>query len=178
MAQQVRKWVVQLTEEQRGELGRMVRSQNASARQVKRAKVLLLADATHADGRQTDEQIADAVSMTRRQVQRIRWKFVQDGTEGTLRRQTRSDKDIPKVFDGEAEAQLVTLCCSTPPEGHQRWTLKLLVRELDRLQIVTHVCPETVRRTLKKIDSNLGKLGGFVSPNETEPDSSLTWRGC
>ena len=151
MPQQVRKWVVELSPEQRGELQRIVRSQNSSALMVKRSRVLLLCDAVHPDGRRTDEQIVDLVGMTRRQVQRIRVKFAQEGLEATTRRKLRSDKGTPKVFHGEAEAQLVSLCCSTPPEGHQRWTLKLLVDELSRLQIVTSVCPETVRRTLKKI---------------------------
>ena len=151
MAQQVRKWVVQLSAEQRHELLRLERSQKVSALQLKRAKVLLLSDSAHPEGRRTDEQIAELVGMTPRQVQRIRLKFVQRGLEVTLRRQVRSDKGIPKVFDGKAEAQLAALCCSTPPEGFERWTLQLLVDELARLQVVTHVCRETVRRTLKKI---------------------------
>ena len=151
MAQQVRKWVVELSPEERSELQKTERSHKCSALMVKRARVLLLSDAAHPEGRRTDEQIADLVGMTRRQVQRIRLKFTQQGLEATLRRKSRSDKGTAKVFDGEAEAQLVTLCCSTPPEGQQRWTLKLLVDELSRLQIVTDVCPETVRKTLKKI---------------------------
>lgn len=150
MAQQVRKWVVQLTSEQRGELKKIERSQKASALIVKRARILLLSDASHPGGRHTDEQIADLVGLTRRQVQRIRLKFVQQGLEATLRRKVRADKGTPQVFDGEAEAQLVALCCSTPPDGYQRWTLQLLVDELSRLQIVMSVCPETVRKTLKK----------------------------
>ena len=150
MAQQVRKWVVQLTGDQRWELERIQRSQKASALIVKRARILLLSDDSHPEGRRTDEQIAELVGLTRRQVQCIRMKFVQQGLEATLKRKVRADQGTPKVFDGEAEAQLVTLCCSTPPEGHQRWTLRLLVDELSRLQIVTSVCPETVRKTLKK----------------------------
>ena len=152
MGQQVRKWVVELTADQRAELTTLQRSQSASALLVKRARILLLSDAAHPEGRRTDEQIAELVGMTRRQVQRVRVKFIQQGWEATLRRKPRSDKGVPKVFDGEAEARLVTLCCSTPPAGHQKWTLKLLVDELTRLQIVASVCPETVRRTLKKID--------------------------
>lgn len=151
MAQQVRKWVVNLSSEQREDLQKIVRSHSNSALAIKRARVLLLSDAAHPQGCRTDEQIADLIGMTRRQVQRIRLKFTQEGMEATMRRKFRADQGTPKVFDGEAEAQLVALCCSTPPEGQQRWTLKLLVDELSRLQVVTSVCPETVRRTLKKI---------------------------
>ncbi len=151
MAQQVRKWVVQLSKSEREELERIVRSQKASALQLKRAKILLLSDNNHPDGRRTDEYIGELLGMTRRQIQRIRTKFVQQGLECTLKRKVRSDQGTPKVFDGQAEAQLVTLCCSTPPEGNQRWTMQLLVDELTRLQVVTSVCKETVRKTLKKI---------------------------
>lgn len=151
MAQQVRKWVVRLTAEQRAELERLVRSQNASALVSRRARILLLADADHPEGRRTDDYIGERLGMTRRQVQRVRLKFLQQGLSTTLKRQVRSDCGTPKTLDGTAEAQLVTLCCSTPPEGRQRWTLQLLVDELCRLQVVTTVCRETVRRTLKKI---------------------------
>lgn len=151
MAQQVRKWVVRLPVEQRAELEQVVRSQNASALVSRRAKILLLADADHPEGRRTDDDIGERLGMTRRQVQRVRLKFLQQGLSTTLKRQSRSDRGTPKTLDGTAEAQLVTLCCSTPSEGHQRWTLQLLVDELCRLQVVTTVCRETVRRTLKKI---------------------------
>ena len=151
MAQEVRKWVVELSDQQRSGLQKLVRSQKASALQIKRAKVLLMSDSIHPKGSKTDEQIAEALELTRRQVQRIRTKFVQHGLEATIRRKIRSDQGTPRVFDGEAEAQLVTLCCSSPPDGHQRWTLQLLVDELTGMKVVTKVCRETVRRTLKKI---------------------------
>jgi len=151
MAQEVRKWVVELSDEQRSGLQKLARSQSSSALQVKRARVLLLSDSIHPKGNQTDEQIAATLAMTRRQVQRIRTKFAQHGLEATIRRKIRSDEGVPKVFDGEAEAQLVSLCCSEPPSGHQRWTLQLLVDELTGLKVVPKVCKETVRRTLKKI---------------------------
>lgn len=152
MAQQVRKWIVRLTPKQRVELEKVARSQKASSLASRRARILLLCDQDHSEGRCPDERIGEMLGLTRRQVQRVRLKFVQQGLEDTLKRKIRDDKGTPKVFHGEAEAQLVTLCCSTPPQGHQRWTLMLLVDELIRLQVVTSVCPETVRRTLKKID--------------------------
>lgn len=92
MAQQVRKWVVELTAEQREELERVVRSQQASALVAKRARILLLADAVHPEGWRTDESIGETVGMTRRQVQRVRLKFLQQGLSTTLRRKVRSDR--------------------------------------------------------------------------------------
>lgn len=152
MAQQVKKWVIELSRKQRKDLEKFARSQKISALQLRRARVLLLSDSAHLAGRHTDEQIAEILNMTRRQVQRIRTKFVHEGLESTVRREIRSDAGEPKVFDGKAEAQLTTICCSEPPEGCQRWTLQLLVDELSRMKIVTSVCKETVRQTLKKIN--------------------------
>ena len=100
MAQQVRKRVVQLSNLERKELEKIVRSQKASALQVKRARILLLSDVHHADGQRTDESIGKLLGMTRRQIQRIRTKYVLHGLEQTLRRKVRSDRGTPKVFDG------------------------------------------------------------------------------
>lgn len=108
--QQVRKWEVELSLQQREELTKIVRPQSGRSLAVKRARVLLLCDQAHPEGRRTDKQTADLVGLTTRQVQRIRLKFLQQGLEGTLRRKIRSDQGVPKVFDGAAEAQLVTLC--------------------------------------------------------------------
>ena len=176
MADYVRKHVARLTAEQRVELEAVVRSQKASALVAKRARILLLTDADHPDGRRTDTQIAELVGMTSKQVKRIRLKCVQQGLEATLKRQTRSDAGVPKTMDGAVEAQLVTLCCSTPPEGRQRWTLQLLVDEMCRLKVVTEVCRETVRKTLKKIVSSRGSQNAFAFPKEPAPDSLLIWR--
>ena len=175
MAQQVRKWVIELTDEQRSEAEQVTRSQKASTLTSRRAQVLLLADANHADGRRTDETIAVMVGMTRRQVQRIRMKCAQEGLSKTLRRQVRSNAGTPKTLDGQAEAQLVTLCCSTPPAGRQRWTLQLLVDELCRLKVVGTVCRETIRQSLKKIASSPGKRNASASRRKTSPVSLRTW---
>ena len=176
MANRVRKYVARLTLEQRVELEAVARSQKASALVAKRARILLLTDADHPEGRRTDVQIAELVGLTEKQVKRIRQKFVQEGLQATLKRQTRSDAGVPKTIDGEVEAKLITLCCSTPPDGRQRWTLQLLVDELCRLKVVAGVCRETVRKTLKKTASSRGSQNVFVFPRKTAPGSSPTWR--
>lgn len=151
MSERVRKYILNLSESDREHLQGVVRSQKCKALIHKRARILLLADAAHPEGRRTDAQIADLVGLTEKQVKRIRVKAVKEGIETTLNRKRRSDAGTPKIMNGEVEAQLVTLACSTPPDGYQRWTLQLLVDEMCRLQIVSRVCPETVRTTLKKI---------------------------
>lgn len=175
MAQQVHKWVVDLTVQQRAEAEQVARSQKTSTLTSRRAQVLLLADAQHPEGGRTDETIAVMVGMTRRQVQRIRMKYAQQGLSKTLRRQARSDAGTPKTLDGKAEAQLVTLCCSTPPAGQQRWTLTLLVDELCKLQVVASVCRETVRQTLKKIALSPGRRNASASRKKTAPVSLRIW---
>ncbi len=156
MGKSIGKWTVELTDAQREHLQKQARAQSASALASKRARILLLCDQKQSGGGKTDEQIAEQIGLTRRQVQRIRTKFAQQGLETTLRREVRSDRGIARALDGRAEAQLVALCCSTPPEGRQQWTMQLLADELCRLRIVTHVCAETVRQTLKKTGSSPG----------------------
>ena len=91
--------------------------------------------------------------------------------EPVLQRQPRSDAGLPKKIDAAVEARLVVLCCSDPPAGQQRWTLQLLVDELCRLKVVTSVCRETVRQTLKKIVSSPGNQNASVFQKPTAPVS-------
>ena len=167
MSETVRKHDVHLTAEQRGELERLARSGSASAAEVRRARILLLSDADHVEGRRPDWQIAEIVGRAVKQVARVRQQFVTAGLAETLTRKRRSDAGEAKVFDGKAEARLVTLCCSDPPAGRQRWTLQLLVDELCRLKVVASVCPETVRQCLKKIASSRGRRNGSAFPKKT-----------
>lgn len=138
---------VELSADQRQELERLCRKQSVGAGKVRRARVLLMSDENHADGRRRDWEIAEVVGISERQVVRIRQKFVRSG-ELNIDRKPRVG--TPRVLCGEAEAQLVQLCCSAPPEGRERWTLTLLCDELARLKVVESVSRETVRQRLKK----------------------------
>lgn len=165
-----------LSDELRQELETLSRSQSAPASQVRRARVLLFADEDRREGHRPDWYIAEQVEISLRQVVRIRQQFARDGLAPTLARKQRSDAGTPKKIDGDIEARLVTLCCSDPPAGRQRWTLSLLVDELSRMEVVASVCRETVRKTLKKIASNRGKPNASASPSETELASWPIWR--
>ncbi len=171
-----RKLEVHLPPEARRELEAVCRAQSVSAAKVRRARILLLSDEDHVEGRRPDWQIAEMVGVSEKQAARVRQKFVREGLPATIERKRRATPGTPPKFDGEGEARLVALCCSTPPEGHQRWTLQLLVDELCRLQVVTTVCCETVRKCLKKIASSPGNPNGFAFPNETALVSWPTWR--
>jgi transposase len=144
-----KKHVVALTDEQRRELERLVNSGRESARKITRARVLLKAD----DG-DTDEQIVAALGVGRATVERARKRFAADGLGRAVDRRPQPPRPAKRVLDGAAEARLVTLACSTPPDGHGRWTLGLLADRMVRLDLVDGagrtVSRDTVRRALKK----------------------------
>ena len=82
-------------------------------------------------------------------VERLRQRFVEEGFEAALQRKEQKNRKA-KTIDGRAEAHLVAMACSEPPEGRTRWTLKLLADRMVALEFVDSVCPETIRKTLKK----------------------------
>ena len=170
------KFKVVLSPETRAELEAIARKTSAGVAKVRRAKILLMADEAHADGGYSDRQIAEKVGLCERQVVRIRQKFVKSGVQPTLTRAIRSDAGTRHVLDGKAEAHLVTIACSTPPEGRDHWTLQMLCDELKRLQIVKSVCCETVRQALKKTNCNLGRPNASASRKPTGRDSSRGWK--
>lgn len=170
------KYQVLLSPEVRAELTAMARKTSAGAAKIRRAKILLLADEAHPDGGQADWEIADEVGLSERQVVRIRQKFVKAGVQSTLTRAPRSDAGTSLAIDGRAEAHLVTISCSTPPEGRDHWTLELLCTELKRLEIVRSVCCETVRKVLKKTNFSLGKPNGSASRKPIGRDLSHGWK--
>ena len=147
MPQTNRKLKVHLSAEQRKELEAVCRKQSVGVAKVRRARILLMSDEDHAEGRRRDWEIAEAVGISERQVRRIRQSFV---LEGEIRLERKPRAGGPWKLDGEGEARLVTLCCDDPPAGYDCWTLQLLCDELARLEVVTSVCRETVRQRLKK----------------------------
>ncbi len=170
------KYCVVLTPEVRADLEAVARKSSAGAAKIRWAKILLMADEAHPDGGFADWEIAEEVGLCERQVVRIRQKFVKSDLASTLVRRTRRDAGVRRVIDGRAEAQLVTIACSTPPEGHDHWTLQMLCDEMRRLKIVKSVCRETVRRSLKKTNCVPGRRSDFASPKLIGRASSRGWR--
>lgn len=175
MSDRAAKHKVVLTADQRQDLERMTRQSTIGVARKRLATILLLADANHPDGGRTDVRIATETNVSTRQLERIRKRFALQGLDTALSRSTRRDAGVPKVFDGPAEAHLVTLCCSEPPAGRDHWTLQLLCDELARLEVVTGVCPETVRQCLKKTNCSLGRPNASASPRPTVRVSSPRW---
>ena len=165
MPRQNEKLRVYLKPKVRKQLEALCRQGCVSAAKARKARILLLADESQAEGALSDEVIAKQVGICGRQVVRIRQQFVREGNTPALERKKRSRPGTTPKFDGRAEARLVALCCSKPPKGRTRWTMRLLADELGRLQIVTSVCPETVRQCLKKTGLSLGSRNGSASPS-------------
>ena len=144
------KYIVRLTKEEREELLTLIRVGKKAANKLMHARVLLAAD--EHDGKlkaATDEDIARELHICSKTVARIRRRFVEEGMESALSRRPHSNPKSRKI-DGEQEAHLIALCCSTPPEGRSRWTLKLLAKTLIELEIVDSVSAATLSRVLKK----------------------------
>ena len=149
------KYVVQLTPEERADLTRVVGTGRHAARTLTHARVLLQTDRSPAGPGWTDEQIRAALGVSGSTIARIRRTFVERGMDAALHRKPPA---VPKAkkLDGRAEAHLIALHCSPPPQGRDRWTLALLTEHFVALGVSAPVSDETVRRTLKQIVSNRG----------------------
>ncbi|MEO6436866.1 MAG: helix-turn-helix domain-containing protein [Tepidisphaeraceae bacterium] len=143
----LKKYIVRLTDEERESLGLVVRKLKGTSQKVRRAQVLLKADA---DGPGwTDARIADAFDCRTKTVENIRERFVVEGFNVTLDGQKRAKPPREKRLDGEQEAAVIAMRLGSPPPGFSNWTLRLLADRVVALEIVDSISYETVRRTLK-----------------------------
>lgn len=146
------KYIVELTDEQRQYLEKLTSSGICSARQMKRAHILLKSDQSIA---WSYEQIAEAFDVSDVTIAKVRKAFVEQGMEVALQRK-KPDREYEHSLDGEGEAHLIALVCSEPPAGRDRWSLRLLRDRFVKLGYVESVSHETIRRTLKKTNSSRG----------------------
>jgi transposase len=144
-----KKYRVTLTPEEREALGRMIARGKAAARKLAHARVLLQADEAEGGPARADEDIAAALNVSVRTIERVRQRFVEQGLEAALLPKL-AKRIYARKLDGEQEAHLIALACSAPPEGKGRWTLRLLAEQMVELQHVDAVSHETVRQALKK----------------------------
>ncbi len=147
-----KKYVVRLTDAEREHLEKLIRRGRAHARKLLYARILLKTDAEGPD-RWTDELIAEAFEIPTATVARGRRRFCEDGLEVALMPK-KPGRPRRRVLDGRAEAHLIAPSCSDPPEGRDRWSLRLLADRMVGLGYADALSYETVRRTLKKTSSN------------------------
>ena len=146
------KYKVVLKEEQRQYLEKLTSSGTVSARQMKRAQILLKSDV---QVNWSYEQIMEAFDVSAVTIAAVRKTFVEQGLEVALQRK-QPDREYEHVLDGEGEAHLIALTCSEPPSGRKRWSLRLLRDRFVKLGHVDEISYETIRRALKKTNSSPG----------------------
>lgn len=146
-----KKYVVRLSDEERQVCREVVKKLKGSSQKVRRAQILLQADA---DGPNwPDVRIAEAFHCRVQTIENLRKRLVTEGFERALNGKTRESPPTPPLLDGEQEAKLIALRLGKPPAGYGRWTLRLLADELVALEVVESISHETVRQTLKKTAS-------------------------
>ena len=143
-----KKFIVRLSDEEREVCQEVVKRLKGTSEKVRRAQMLLKADA---DGPAwIDARIAEAFDCRVQTVESLRKRLVTQGFEQALERKRRETSPTPRKLDGVGEAKLIAMRLGKPPAGYGRWSLQLLADELVVLEVVDSICPETVRKTLKK----------------------------
>jgi len=144
-----------LTDDERSELESLVRSNKTAADKLKRAQLILKAEAAPSGPGLSDSEVARALGRSQSTVERLRTRVCAEGPLACLYPKKR-DRLYERVMDGAAEAKLVSLVCSSPPDGYGRWSLGLLAERMVALEYVPHLSDESVRQTLKKMNLSLG----------------------
>jgi Homeodomain-like domain len=149
-----KKFIVELDARERTRLNILISKGKASAKAILKARILLKADQADGGPAWLDDQILKALDTNLTMVSRTREKFVTEGLDAVLTRKKRLTPPTPAIFDGEAQAKLTALACSTPPEGYARWTIRLLAEHVVERKIVPAAHFNTVGRALKKTTSS------------------------
>ena len=149
-----KKYIVKLDAAERVRLTALTSKGKASAKTILKARILLKADQAEGGEAWKDEKICEALDTNVALVARVRETFVELGLDAVLTRKKRETPPVPRIFDGEAEAKLIALACSQPPQGQARWTIRLLAEHVVERKIVAAAHFNTVARTLKKTNSN------------------------
>lgn len=152
---QTKQFVVTLIPEQREQLNRIIASNKTSIRQRTHARILRAADTNQPNGGSSDEEIAQQTRASLSTIARARRRFGEGGLEAALYHKQQQNRK-PRALDGDAEAHLIAMVCAAPPDGHKRWTLRLLQDKMIERGYTDSVSHETVRSTLKKTNPSRG----------------------
>ena len=147
-----KRFIVTLSPAERDQLEAMVSKGKRAACRIKHANILLAADENGPNMK--DDAIATALRCHRNTVANVRQRFVEQGLDAALDRKKRESPAVARKLDGRGEAKLISIACSTPPEGRAKWTMQMLADELVVLDVVESISDETVRTTLKKTNSS------------------------
>jgi len=152
----MKKKSIELTKEQRAELEEVVKKGQAPARKRQHAQVLLKIDRGEAGPNWSDQQVQEAFDVSLATIWRIRQRFLEHGLSEALNRRPQPERPEKRKIDGEQEAHLIAVTCSQAPEGHKRWSMRLLSEKLVELGYFEEISHKTVWVALKKINSSHG----------------------
>lgn len=152
----MKRYTVKLLKEEVEELMAIIKKGSHSSHTFRVAYVLLNCDEGDYSDKATNEQINQILKVGMRTIDRIKKRFIEEGLEGVLERKPIS-REYERKMDGEVEAKLVQLCCSEPPPGYAKWSLRLLADKMVELHYVDSISHVAVHNTLKKMNLSLGK---------------------
>jgi transposase len=164
------KYTVTLDSDERAWLAEMTRKGRNAASKVLQARALLLCDASEDGPGWPVHEISEALGISAGTINNLKKHVVMDGLESAFERKQRERPPREVKYDGRFDAHIVALACSDPPEGYQRWTVRLLAEKVVELQIVASVSHMSVHRALKKTNCSLtGKGIGKFRQKKTLP---------
>jgi hypothetical protein len=149
------KYLVKLSAEERQQLEQLLSSGLIPARTFKHAQILLKSDCSEAGANWPYNKICEAIDVGPLTVANVRKRYVEEGLSAALHRK-KPEREYERCLGGEAEAHLIAMVCGQPPEGKDRWTLRLLQKQMVQLTYAETVSHETIRTTLKKMNLSLG----------------------
>jgi transposase len=150
------KYTIKLTKNEVEELMIIINKGFHTSLTFRTAYILLNCDEGKYSQKVSNEQISKVLKVGMRTIDRVKKKFIEEGLEASLERRPTSRVYEPKI-DGDVESKLVALCCSEPPKGFAKWSLRLLADKMVELNYVESISHVTVRSVLKKTNLSLGK---------------------
>jgi hypothetical protein len=152
----MKKYKIELTPAQRQVLQQIIKAGQARARKILHAHILLKSDSGEQGPKWSDEEIEQAFGVGESTILRVRKRFVEQGLEDALSRRPQPPRPEKRILNGRHEAYLIALSCGEKPEGRERWSVRLLAHKMVEAGYVEQVGRETIRTTLKKMNSNPG----------------------
>jgi transposase len=147
---------IKLTKEEVIELQSIINKGSHTSQTFRTAYILLNCDEGEYSEKVTNEQISKILKVSMRTIDRTKKKFIEEGLDLCIERRP-TQRIYEKKVDGDAEAKLITLCCSEPPKGFAKWSLRLLSEKMVELKYVESISHVSVSKVLKKMNLSLGK---------------------
>jgi transposase len=151
-------YTIKLSKLEAEELNKVINKGSHTSQAFRAAYILLNCDKGEfsENAEITNAEICKILKVGERTIDRVKKKFIEEGFESVLERRP-SVQNYTKKVDGDIEAKLVSLCCSEPPKGFSKWSLRLLADKMVELNYVEYLSHVSVREVLKKTNLSLGK---------------------